>query len=65
MLVIKNSEGQIFCSPANGEPYRFETEELAVSMIEGFGLQNVSIVEEDAPIPEEKELRYGGQDDLW
>lgn len=65
MLIIKNSNGQIFCSPVSGKPYRFETEELAASMIKKFDLQNVFIVDEDAPISEEKELRYGGQDDLW
>ena len=63
MLVIKNAAGEIFCSPVTHEPYRFENEEFATNMIEGFGLQNVSIVEENEP--EEKELRHGGQDDLW
>ena len=68
MLVIKNSAGETFCSPATNEPYRFETEEDAAYMIVGFGLYDVHIVDENAEWkqpPEEKELRYGGQDDLW
>lgn len=64
MLVIKNSAGETFCSPATNEPYRFETEEDAANIIAAYGMQGVQIIEESMS-QEQSDLRYGGQDDLW
>jgi len=63
MIVIKNSNDQIFCHPGTSDPFVFQSTEQAEYIIDSMGLGGAFAVEVDNP--EEKEERYGGENDLW
>jgi len=63
MIVIKNSNDQMFCHPGTTNPFAFDSFEAAEDMINKMGLNGAFAVEVDDP--EEKVERYGGDGDLW
>ena len=64
LIIIKNSNDQVFCHPGTDTPFTFDSLDKANEVIDNMGLAGAFAVEvnDDGVDPNE---RYGGQDDLW
>jgi hypothetical protein len=64
LVIIKNSNDQVFCHPGTDKPFMFDSFEKAEDLIDRMGLSGAFAVEVDDS-GEEAVERYGGQEDLW
>ena len=66
MIVIKNSNDQMFCHPGTANPFVFDSFEQAEKLIESMGLPGAFVVDLDESGTESEPVeRYGGDGDLW